>query len=207
MREVILVHGLWVPGVVMRPLAARLGRAGFRCHTFSYLGALRPLEAHVERLARLAREVGPAHFVGHSLGGLVILEALNRRPPVAAGRVVLLGTPVRGCYAGRRLARYPGVRRLLGESENLWREGRAARWTRPEALGVIAGTLPLGLGRLFGALPGVNDGVVGLDETEVDGMAERAVMHVGHSAMLISSKVGTQVAAFLAHGKFNPDLH
>lgn len=203
MHDVILVHGLWVPGVVMQPLAARLGRAGFRCHTFSYLGALRPLAVHAERLARLAREVGPAHFVGHSLGGLVILEALNRQPPVAAGRVVLLGTPVRGCYAGRRLARYPGGRWFLGESEQLWREGGAARWARPEALGVVAGTLPLGLGRLFGPLPGVNDGVVGLDETEVDGMADRVVLPTGHSAMLISARVAAQVAAFLSDGKFS----
>src|SRR5580765_2706436 len=145
---VILAHGLWVPGLVMQPLAARLARAGFRCHNFSYLGARRPLEVHADRLARLADDIGPAHFVGHSLGGLVILEALQRRPRTAAGRVVLLGTPARGCYAGRRIARYPAGRWFLGESEDLWREGCAARWTRPEALGVIAGSLPFGLGRL-----------------------------------------------------------
>jgi pimeloyl-ACP methyl ester carboxylesterase len=202
MEEVILAHGLWVPGVVMQPLAARLARAGFRCHTFSYMGALRPLEVHAERLARLAREVGPAHFVGHSLGGLVILEALNLKPQVAAGRVVLLGTPARGCYAGRRIARYPAGRWFLGQSETLWREGRLAHWTRPEALGVIAGSLPLGLGRLFGALPGVNDGVVSLAETEVEGMADRAEMPIGHSAMLISARVAAQIAAFLSDGKF-----
>jgi pimeloyl-ACP methyl ester carboxylesterase len=202
MEEVILAHGLWVPGVVMQPLAARLARAGFRCHTFSYMGALRPLEVHAERLARLAREVGPAHFVGHSLGGLVILEALNLKPQVAAGRVVLLGTPARGCYAGRRIARYPAGRWFLGQSEILWREGRLAHWTRPEALGVIAGSLPLGLGRLFGALPGVNDGVVSLAETEVEGMADRAEMPIGHSAMLISARVAAQIAAFLSDGKF-----
>jgi pimeloyl-ACP methyl ester carboxylesterase len=203
----------------MHPLAARLARAGYRCRSFSYLGALRPMEAHVERLVRFAREVGPAHFVGHSLGGLVVMEALLRHPEVAAGRVVLLGTPAHGCYAGRRIARYRLGRWILGQSESLWRErhpsgrerhpsgreGRAARWTRPEALGVIAGSLPLGLGRLFGRLPGVNDGVVSLEETAVEGMAERVVLPVGHSAMLISARVGDQVAAFLAHGKFNPN--
>jgi pimeloyl-ACP methyl ester carboxylesterase len=203
MKEVILAHGLWVPGVVMKPLAARLERAGFRCHTFSYMGAGRPLEAHAERLARMARGVGPAHFVGHSLGGLVVMETLNRHPEVAAGRVVLLGTPARGCYAGRRIAGYPGGRWFLGQSESLWREGRTAHWTRPEALGVVAGTLPLGLGRMFGRLPGVNDGVVCLDETEVEGMAGRVVLPVGHSAMLVSSRVAQNVALFLTEGRFS----
>jgi pimeloyl-ACP methyl ester carboxylesterase len=211
MREVILAHGLWVPGLVMQPLAARLEGAGFRCHHFSYMGAARPLAVHAERLARMAREVaekyGPAHFIGHSLGGLVTLEALGARPEVAAGRVVLMGAPARGCYAGRRLARHSAGRWFLGQSEELWREGRAANWTRPEALGVIAGSLPLGLGRLFGPLPGVNDGVVSLEETAVDGMTERVVLPVGHSAMLVSAKVAAQVSAFLSHGKFAAHSH
>jgi pimeloyl-ACP methyl ester carboxylesterase len=209
MKDVILVHGLWVPGVVMHPLAVRLAQAGFRCRTFAYMGAARPLEAHAERLARFAREwqstSGPAHFVGHSLGGLVVMEALARQPQVAAGRVVLLGTPARGCYAGRRLAKYPGGPWFLGESEQLWREGRTSHWRRPEALGVVAGSLPFGLGRLFGPLPGVNDGVVRLEETEVEGMAERVVLPIGHSAMLISARVAAQVAAFLSDGKFTPN--
>lgn len=204
METVILVHGLWVPGVVMQPLAARLERAGFRCHTFSYYGAGRPFEAHCERLARFARELGTAHFVGHSMGGLVILDALNRHPDLQVGRVVLLGTPVKGCFAGRRIARLAAGRWFLGRSEQLWREGRAARWQRSEALGILAGSLPLGLGRLFGALPGVNDGVVSLEETTVEGMAERIVLPVGHSAMLLSARVASSIAAFLAHGSFGP---
>ena len=55
MVEVILAHGLWVPGALMRPLAARLEGAGFRCHTFSYLGTAHTMEDHTERLARFAR--------------------------------------------------------------------------------------------------------------------------------------------------------
>lgn len=208
---VILAHGLWVPGVVMQPLAARLERAGYRCHTFSYMGAARPLAVHAERLARFARVVGdqygPAHFVGHSLGGLVVMEALNAHAEVEVGRVVLLGTPARGCHAGRRIARYPAGRWFLGQSEDLWREGLTARWSRPEALGVVAGSLPFGLGRLFGPLPGVNDGVVRLEETAIEGMAGRVLLPVGHSAMLISARVAEQVCAFLADGKFLAHSH
>ena len=212
MKDVILAHGLWVPGIVMQPLAARLERAGFRCHTFSYMGALRPLEVHVARLARMARDLGPAHFVGHSLGGLVTMEALNRHPEIAAGRVVLLGTPARGCYAGRRIARFRLGRWIFGHSGEYWPErhadsGRSARWSRPEALGIVAGSVPFGLGRMFGRLPGVNDGAVCLEETAIEGMAERVVLPVGHSAMLISARVAVQVAAFLSDGRFIANTH
>ena len=207
MRAIILIHGLWVPGFVMKPLAGHLGRAGFRCHIFSYLGAARPMAGHVERLARFAQEIGPAHFVGHSLGGLLTMETLRRHPEVAAGRVVLLGTPAGGSYAGRRFARYRVGRWMLGHSAHYWPERNsesrpAARWARPEALGIIAGSLPLGLGRAFGRLPGVNDGAVRLEETTIDGMADRVILPVGHSGMLVSARVAAQIAAFLADGKF-----
>lgn len=201
-REVILVHGLWVPALVMTPLAARLQAAGFRCHLFSYHGRGRPLQAHAERLARTARGIGPAHFVGHSLGGLVVLDTLLRHPETSAVNVVLLGTPARGNFAGRRLAHHGWGRWFLGASEPLWREGRAARWSRPEPLGVVAGTVPIGLGRLFGALPGPNDGVVRVEETEVAGMRERIVLPVGHSTMLLSARVAAQVQSFCTHARF-----
>jgi len=201
---VVLAHGLWVPALVMTPLAARLHAAGLRCHLFGYPGRERPLEAHAERLARFARSVGPAHFVGHSLGGLVVLEALERHREAKAGIVVLMGAPVRGNFAGRRLAQHGWGRWFLGASEPLWREGRSARWTRPEPLGVLAGSLPIGLGRLLGALPGANDGVVRVEETEVEGMRERVVLPVAHSAMLVSARVAAQVVSFLSDAHFLP---
>lgn len=203
MQQVILAHGLWVPGVVMQPLAVRLERAGYRCHTFAYGGRARPLEAHAERLARVARAIGPAHFVGHSLGGLVVLEALEADLALKAGRVLLLGTPARGSCSGRRLARHAAGRWLLGESEPLWREGREARWTRSERLGVIAGNRPIGLGIMLGRLAGPNDGVVAFAETCIDGMSERITLPVGHSQMLVSGRVAEQVACFLHHGRFS----
>lgn len=202
MRDAILVHGLWVPAAVMAPLAARLSADGFRCHLFSYFGRARPLQAHAERLVRHARDIGPAHFVGHSLGGLVVLEALQQHAQVQVGRVVLLGTPVRGNLAGRRFGQHGWGRWFLGATAPLWSDGRAARWTRPEPLGVVAGTMPVGLGRLFGALPGPNDGVVRVEETEVAGMRERVVLRVGHSVMILSARVARQVAAFLRDAHF-----
>ena len=198
-EEVVLVPGLWMPGAVMAFLAAYLARLGYRPRIFAYRGRS-PFEANVERLARFARASAdgrPAHFVGHSLGGVLILETLNRHPEVKAASAVLLGAPVRGCYAGRRFGSARLGRWMMGASRPLWEE-RPAAWTRAERLGIVAGTLPLGLGRALGRLPDANDGVVRVTETAVEGMAEQALVPLAHSALVVSGRVARMVARFLS---------
>lgn len=204
--DVVLAHGLWMPGLVMSPLASRIARAGFRTHVFDYASRRRPLDAHADRLLRFIHEcVGsaPAHFVAHSLGGLVVLEALRRAPQLNVASVLLLGAPVNGCIAGRRFARHGWGRWLLGASQPAWGEGRAGPWNRGVPLAVIAGSRPIGLGRALGRLPGVNDGVVTLEEAALEGMSAQLVMPVGHSEMLFSGRVAHQVIAFLRDGEFD----
>ncbi|MGH8691812.1 MAG: esterase/lipase family protein, partial [Burkholderiales bacterium] len=140
-RDVVLAPGLWVPGAVMALLGARLASRGYTVRTFSYHGRS-PFEANVERLARFARE--KTSFVGHSLGGVLILDMLNRHSEVEPAAVVLLGSPVRGSLSGRRLGGGAIGRWMMGASRPLWDE-RAARWSRAAPLGVIAGTAPIGL--------------------------------------------------------------
>ena len=161
-EAVILVHGLWVHGAVLSLLRRRVARYGYRALCYSYPSMRCTLTQNAEDLARYcARATAPkVHFIGHSLGGLVAVESLESHRDVDARSVVLLGTPARGSFAARRLAQLGWGEWFLGATQPLWPEGRVTRWTRPEPLGVIAGTMPVGLGRLFGALPGPNDGVV-----------------------------------------------
>jgi pimeloyl-ACP methyl ester carboxylesterase len=196
-EEVVVVPGLWMPSVIMAPLAARLARAGFRPRRIAYSGR-RSLDAVMESLAR---ERAAPHFVGHSLGGVLIFDTLTRHPEVRAGRIVLIGAPVTGCLAGRRFGTSRIGRWMLGASAPRWQE-RAARWQRPEPLGVIAGTRPLGLGRALGALPGENDGVVRVEETTVEGMTDRMLLRHGHSMLPVSARVSALVERFLRAGSF-----
>jgi len=202
-RDVVLAPGLWMPGAAMTLLASRLARAGYFPHVFTYRGRS-PLEGNVARFARFVRESvdgRPAHFVGHSLGGVLILETLNARPELPVASAILLGAPVRGCFAGRRFGTARLGRWMMGACGELWQE-REAVWKRDAPLGVLAGTMPLGLGRAFGRLPGPNDGVVRVDETAVDGMAERALVAAGHSVLIVSPAVGRQIERFMREGRF-----
>ena len=202
-RDVVLAPGLWMPGVAMALLAARLARAGYAPHVFAYRGRS-SLESNVARLARFAREAlqgSAAHFVGHSLGGVLILETLNRHPELPVASAVLLGAPARGCLAGRRLGTARLGRWMMGACGELWRE-RDAAWKREAPLGIVAGTAPLGLGRALGRLPGPNDGVVRVEETVVDGMTARVLAPLGHTLLIVSGTVGRQVERFMREGRF-----
>jgi pimeloyl-ACP methyl ester carboxylesterase len=197
--EVVLVPGLWMPAVAMALIAARLARAGYTTHCFAYRGR-DAVASNIERLARFI-DGRTVHFVGHSLGGVLIYDLLRDHPGIGCGRVVLLGAPVRGCFSGRRLGSAAVGRWMLGGCGERWDECDA-RWQRAEPLGVIAGTLPLGLGRALGALPGENDGVVRVEETAVEGMSDRVLVRHGHSMLPVSSRVATLVRQFLSTGRF-----
>ena len=202
-RDVVLAPGLWMPGAAMALLAARLARAGYVTHMFTYSGR-GPLEGNVTRFARFAREAidaRPAHYIGHSLGGVLTLELLNSHPELPVASAILLGAPARGSLAARRLGSARLGRWMLGECGELWHE-REAVWKRDAPLGVVAGTVPLGLGRAFGRLPGPNDGVVRVEETVVDGMTARVLVPLGHSLLIVSRSVGRQVVCFMREGRF-----
>jgi pimeloyl-ACP methyl ester carboxylesterase len=193
-----------MPGAAMTLLAARLARAGYAPRVFAYRGRS-SFEANCERFARYAQDAlrsRPAHYIGHSLGGVLVLEMLNRHREIPVASAVLLGSPVRGCMAGRRFGTGRFGRWMLGACGDLWQE-RDAAWRRDAPLGVIAGTLPLGLGRAFGGrLPGANDGVVRVEETAVKGMSAQALVPTGHSLLIVSGAVDRLVERFLNTGQF-----
>jgi hypothetical protein len=80
---------------------------------------------------------------------------------------------------------------------------REWHWNAQRPLGVIAGDLSLGLGRLFGGLDGPNDGTICVEETELPGSSDRIVLPVSHTGILFSADAARQTAAFLATGRFN----
>lgn len=202
---VVLLHGLWLNAFVMGVMRRRLERGGYAVYTYSYPSVRLALTEVAERVARFCDELpaGPVHFVGHSMGGLVALKAAALVPQARRGRVVLVGTPYADSYSARRLSGLPGGHKILGRSIAQWLS--EPRPVAPEGseIGVIAGSLGIGLGRLIAPqLPKPNDGVVTVAETEVPGMRDQVVLPVGHSQMLISAEVARQACAFLGLGRF-----
>ena len=190
----------------MSVLARRLRRCGYRVAVFGYPSLTQTPENNAEQLAGFIREQGDVtiHLVGHSLGGLVILQALQNHAGLVTGRIVLLGSPVRGSVVARRLHRYRGLRWMLGRGEDSGLLGDGPAWQGRLPLGVIAGNQPLGIGQIIGGLVGENDGTVTVAETSVENASASIRVYVTHTGLLVSREVAAEVCSFLKDGHFSP---
>ncbi len=205
---IVYVHGLWLSGneagILLRRLARQLNA---KTRAFSYASMTSSISDSARALATFLREqrADALHLVGHSLGGLVILKLFENRedaqlPP---GRIVLLGSPLNGSRAAQNLARLPFGRKIMGRGvrEDLLTESQR-RWSGQRELGVIAGSVGIGLGRLVGVHGAPSDGTIFVEETRLPGISEHLVLRVSHTALPYSSTVARQTAAFLSDGNF-----
>jgi pimeloyl-ACP methyl ester carboxylesterase len=207
---IVYVHGLWQSGGEAVLLRRRLAQdLGADARAFTYPSVAADASTNARELAKYLSVLSAdtLHLVGHSLGGLVILKAFElereltgRLPP---GRIVLLGSPLRGSRTARNLARWPFGRRIMGRS--IQEEVLPARervWNGARELGVIVGNLGVGLGRLVGPLKGPSDGTVLVEETLLEGAKDRVVLRVSHTGMLFSPVAARAAGAFLGTGRF-----
>jgi pimeloyl-ACP methyl ester carboxylesterase len=189
-------------------LAAEYGLpvATFRYHSRQQsIGAIiAALHRQVQLLSARQDPGGMLHFVGHSLGGIIILRYFERHAPSRPGRVVLLGTPAQGSVLARRLGQSHFGQALMGPvvvQELLRPEQR--HWSFSQELGIIAGTHSLSVGRVMLRLPEPNDGTVAVSETRLPGAAQRLCLRVTHTGMLFSRQVAHHTGHFLEHGHFD----
>jgi pimeloyl-ACP methyl ester carboxylesterase len=206
---VVLVHGLWMHGWVMRLIGMRLKRCGFHPVFFSYPSMRSSLSQNALLLSRFTAAVAASriHFIGHSLGGLLVLQMLAEFSEQRTGRVILMGSPYNGSNVATKLSRRGPGRYILGRSMLQWLDQKPLRHHARYELGVIAGRMSIGGGRLISRLPFPNDGVVTVDETRVPHISDQIVLNVNHSGMLLSAGLALQACSFLRSGHFlhNPE--
>jgi pimeloyl-ACP methyl ester carboxylesterase len=201
MERVLLLHGIWNAKAWLGPLARRLRAEGFEVEVFGYPSVFGGPDVAVPRLIERLRGSEPVAVVGHSLGGLIALEALHREPGLPVTRVVCLGSPLRGSGAAHGLAGRVWTSPALGRSAGLLQRG-FERWEGKPLVGMVAGNVPHGLGRLFARFAGESDGTVALEETHLPGLADHCVVASSHSGLVFSAAAAQQAAHFLREGRF-----
>jgi triacylglycerol lipase len=195
-EDVILLHGLGRTWRSMRPVARALQRAGFVVHNIGYPSLRHRLPVLAEMVAeRIERARGaaprrPPHFVGHSLGCLLIRYLLAHRPGLRGGRVVLLTPPNQGAHVADFFQPY--VSWLLRPLPDL------------SVAGGIAAGLALPAGIEVGLIAGGADRTVHLHETRLEGAADTVIVPCGHSFIMMRRDAQDLTVRFLKSGRFTP---
>jgi pimeloyl-ACP methyl ester carboxylesterase len=209
-NTVICIHGIWSHSVSMYMIRRRLeSEYGMHVLSFNYPSVRGTLDENAAALTRFIHEqnLDGTHIVAHSLGGVIALRMLANDRDAVPGRVVCVGSPLTGSRAADFLSRQDWAEPFLGNSlpdgvihaaANEW----ASHVCLNREVGVIAGTVPVGMGRLVTSFDGDNDGTVAVSETQIDGAKDHICMKVSHKGLLISSDVADQAAAFLKRGEF-----
>lgn len=204
-ETVVLVHGLWMNGLDMSLLAARTRRKGYKTAQFSYNSVGKSPRENAGLLQQYIQELeSPViHFIGHSLGGLVIRHLFHDYPAQRPGRVVTLGTPHKGSYSASRLEHQIVGRWMLGNSVDSGLLGDVPAWDGSRDLGSIAGNLRFGLGIIIPGVPVPNDGTVAVEETRLDNMSDHITVSASHFGLLLSSRAASLSLEFLREGDFS----
>ena len=205
----VLIHGLGRSAASMAPIGRYLTDRGYTVVARSYPSTRLSIEAAAEGLSQdidqcRRREARRIHFVTHSLGGVLLRRYFQDHAVPEAGRAVMLGPPNAGSEIADELKHHWWFRRALGPAGQALGARAPLVFARPLPLevGVIAGTRnyePWFAG-CFEGRP--NDGKVSVESTRLPEMADFLTVHAGHTFMVRSGAVQSQVAAFLEAGRF-----
>ena len=207
-EAVVFVHGIWMKGLEMTLLRRRVSAEGYRCYQFSYASLFSPPSKNAAQLNHFLMqkvEADVVHIVAHSLGGIVVSHLLEAFPHQKPGRLVLLGSPLRGSAVAKHIYRSVLTRGLLGCSVQRGLLGDAPPLKVQRDIGMVAGVQGVGMGTVFmlGGLEKPNDGTVSVKETDVGVLTEHLQVPYSHFSMLWAEPVAMAVVSFLRYGRFD----
>ncbi len=194
---VVIAHGMGRSPFSMWGLKKALEAEGYEVYNYGYSSYCCSIgEIGDDLRGELAKRIGPqhtrVHFVGHSLGNIVIRYVLTRDTvPPRVGRVVMLAPPNQGAHAASTFAPYAGW--LLKPVIELRSDSTATVRKLPRVHGVE-----------IGVIAARDDRTVKLPETHLDEETDHIVVGGGHSFIMQREDVKQFTVVFLRTGRFSP---
>jgi pimeloyl-ACP methyl ester carboxylesterase len=211
--HVILLHGLNRGPQIMAKMAKYLSVHGYCTHNIKYPSTSFPIKALAEAVFQqiqplLQDTTQKIHFIGHSLGAILIRVILKENAVPNLGRVVMIAPPNHGSRVADKLSPLGFYQRKFGvagqelssKNSDFFIDLGPATYE----VGVIAGKRAAFYDYLFSRfiLDKPNDGKVSVENTKLEGMKDQIVLPVAHSFAPNNRAVMQQTAFFLAHGYF-----
>lgn len=198
--------------IEMRYLGSQLEKSGFNVHYVYYQSVLKSPAENATIIQEKIKQLNlpNLHLVGHSLGGVLLMHLFdqieadnNSNNDLPEGRVVMLGSPVKGSWIAKKVSAWPIVSPFIAKSmPNALSGVDIPDWNTNRDWGMIAGVKGQGLGLLTGGMPSISDGTVLLEETYHSKQKEHIQVNKSHTALLFSKEVADLTSQFLNTGSF-----
>lgn len=221
---VVTIHGLGRSRSSMESIGKHIqDQNGYTWINFGYASTRNDIKAHaqalrsaIDFLAAVAKENAEAgeavtiHFVGHSLGNIVVRSLLHETSTEenlhwTVGRIVMLAPPNKGSAMASLLKKSKAFKVIAGKSgTNLaveWNTIEKQLATPSVEFGIIAG----GRGNRRGYNPllkGDDDLIVSVEETRLTGATDFHVFPSMHTYIMNKQDVQVATSRFLAKGFF-----
>ena len=191
----------------MRYLALKLEQQGYRVLVPTLPTTFRSIRECSDYLARALeghiQDGGVTHFVGHSMGGLVIRDYLSRHEIKGLGRIVLIATPNGGSPYANLLLGFPFSQQIFESLPDLASPGPDIALPRnvpaPE-IGIIIGTQPDAVRRFL--LPGDHDGIVTAESVRSVAASSEILIPASHRRLHWRADTVWAIVSFLETGEF-----
>ena len=208
MKEtVILLHGILKSSRHMKPLEKFLIAEGYSVQNIDYPSTKQTLEELTEIVWKKIKipKNRSVHFIGYSMGGLLVRAMLSKYSVPNLGRVIQLATPNGGSEVADVFKNFWFYKKIFGPAgQQLITDQKAIQKLLGKVnydLGIIAGTKSIDPFSSF-FLKGQNDGKVSVEKTKIIGMKAHTTVSVSHLFFPRNKKVHRNVLSFLKTGKF-----
>ncbi|MCG6223462.1 triacylglycerol lipase [Vibrio antiquarius] len=197
--KIIILHGLYMHGLVMQPLSQKLRKLGYETQVLSYNTVAIDESSLFDSIDHSLNPLTANVLVGHSLGGLMIKRYLANRQPSTSliSHIVAIGSPLKGASIVGRIQDL-GLGAILGNSPHHGLNKHDDAWAFPQKLGSIAGTMPIGARPLLIRNDNtMSDGTVTVEETRLDGMQDHIEVKQTHTSLIYNTFVPQQIDHFI----------
>lgn len=207
---VVLLHGIFRSKNSMNKLERHFQEKSYRTLNIDYPSTKLSLTELADDVYLQNKDVieqaSKVHFVGYSMGGLVVRVLINKHQPKNLGQVVLLATPNHGSEVADFLKNNflykwlygPAGQQLITDQTKIKNHLGETNYN----LGVLAGNQSIDpLSSLL--IKGPNDGKVSIKSTYVKGMNDHMVIKANHTFFPSNKEVIYQTAFFIKQGEFH----
>ena len=211
---VVLLHGLGRSHLQMKLLERFFRKNHYYVLNINYPSTKKPIEVLAENIWKIIQTQihhhSTCHFIGYSLGGVIIQAILQSHPVKPIGKIVLLGAPNHGSPIADRFKHHTWFKRIFGPAGTSLGSNNQLIYPLSKSLNLQIGCIAANIsGYLSMSYPissflikKPHDGRVTIQSAQLQSMRDYLEIQCPHFYMPFSKSIRQPILNFFKKGSF-----